>query len=85
MKVLIEMSLEHYDRFLEKCDEKSCPEFAILKHGIFTRRPNGDRFLRTVQIRCEMAQAKGLLDLAAKLCPDAVAEIEKSLGIPRGS
>lgn len=85
MKVLIEMPLEHYDRFLEKCDEKWCPEFAILKHGTFNRRPNGDRFLRTMQIHCEMAQAKRLLDLAAKLCPDAVPEIEKSIGVPRGS
>jgi hypothetical protein len=85
MKVLIEISLGHYDRFLEKCDEKSSPEFAILKHGTFNRRPNGDRFLRTVQIYCEMAQAKRLLDLAAKLCPDAVPEIEKAIGVARNS
>ena len=85
MKVLIEMALEHYDRFLEKCDENSCPEFAILKNGTFNRRPNGDRFLRTMQIHCEVAQAKRLLNLAAKLCPDAVPEIQKAIGSPRGS
>jgi hypothetical protein len=79
MKVLIELPIEHYDRFLQKCDERACPEFAILKDGIFNRRPNGDRFLRTMQIRCEMAQAKRLLDLAVKLCPDAVPEIERAL------
>jgi hypothetical protein len=67
MKVLIEISLAHYDRLLDKCNERSCPEFAILKHG---SRPNGDRFQRTIQIRCEMEQAKRLLDLAAKVCPD---------------
>jgi len=80
MKVLIEISLDHYDRLLDKCDERSCPEFTILKHGTFTRRPNGDRFLRTIQIRCEMEQAKRLLDLAAKLCPEAVPEIKKVIG-----
>jgi hypothetical protein len=85
VKVLIEISLGHYDRLLDKCDERSCPEFAILRHGVFTRRPNGDRFQRTIQIRCEMEQAKRLLDLAAKLCPEAVPEIEKVIGTERGS
>jgi hypothetical protein len=32
-----------------------------------------------------MAQAKRLLDLAAKLCPEAVLEIEKVIGTERGS
>jgi hypothetical protein len=85
MKVLIEISLDHYDRLLDKCDERSCPEFAILKHGTFTRRPNEGRFQRTIQIRCEMEQAKRLLDLAARLCPDAAPDIEKALGIEPGS
>jgi hypothetical protein len=85
VKVLIEISLAHYDRLLDKCDERSCPEFAILKHGTFTRRPNRDRFQRTIQIRCEMEQAKRLLDLAAKLCPEAASEIEKAIGIERDS
>ena len=80
MKVLIEISLDHYDRLLDKCDERSCPEFMILKHGTFTRRPNGDHFLRTIQIRCEIEQAKRLLGLAAKLCPEAVPEIKKVIG-----
>jgi len=85
MKVLIEIPLAHYDRFLAKCDEKSCPEFAILKHATFNRRAKGDRFLRTMQIHCEIAEAKRLLNLAATLCPDAVPEIEKAIGIPGGS
>ena len=41
-EALIEMLFEHFDRFLEKCDESSCPEFAILEHGTFNRRRNGD-------------------------------------------
>jgi hypothetical protein len=85
VKVLIEISLAHYDRLLDKCDERSCPEFAILKHGTFTRRPNGDRFQRTIQIRCEMAQAIRLLDLATKLCLEAASDIEKTIGIEGGS
>ncbi|HEV8725254.1 MAG TPA: hypothetical protein VGW77_31950 [Candidatus Binatia bacterium] len=56
-----------------------------MKHGTFTRRPNRDRFQRTIQIRCEMEQAKRLLDLAAKLCPEAASEIEKAIGIERDS
>jgi len=85
MKVLIEISLDHYDRLLDKYDETSCPEFAILKHGTFTRRPNEDPFQRTIQIRCEMAQAKRLLDLATKLCLKAASDIEKAIGIEGGS
>jgi len=85
VKVLIEISLAHYDRPPDKCDERSCPEFAILEHGTFTRRPNGDRFQGMIQIRCEIEQAKRLLDLAAKLCPEAVPEIEKVTGTERGS
>ena len=85
MKVLIEISLAHYDRLLDKCDERSCPEFAILKHGTFTAGTNGDRFQRTIQIRCEMAQAIRLLDLATKLCLKAASDIEKAIGIEGGS
>jgi len=73
------MSIHVYDRFLEKCDETSCPEFAILKVGVFNRRPNGDRFLRTMRICCELAQARRLLEVAEKICPAAVAEIEVAL------
>jgi hypothetical protein len=85
MKVLIEMPLERYDLFLQRCHETSCPEFAILKYATFNRRPNGDRFLRTMQIHCEMAQAKRLLNLAAKLCPGAVPDIEKAIGALPGA
>ena len=85
MKVVIEMPIQHYDRFLQKCDESACPEFAILKRGTFNRRVDGDRFLRTMQIHCETAQAKRLLKLATELCPEAVAEIQKALNFPGGS
>jgi hypothetical protein len=36
-------------------------------------------------MRYEMAQAKRLLDLAAKLCLEAASDIEKAIGIERGS
>ena len=85
MKVLIEISLAHYDRLLDKCDERSCPDFAILKHGTFTRRRNGDRFLRTIQICCEIAQAKRLLDRAWLPDQEAASDIGKAIGIERGS
>ena len=48
------MPFEHFDRFLEKCDESSCPEFAILNHGTFNRRPSGD----AMQIHLEPAGEK---------------------------
>ena len=79
------MPLEQYDRFLEKCHEKYYPEFLLLREATFNRTPNGDRFLRTMQIHCEAAQAKALLKLAGKLCPEAIPEIEKALGVERDS
>jgi hypothetical protein len=36
-------------------------------------------------MRYEMAQAKRLLDLAAKLCLEAASDIEKVIGIEWGS
>jgi hypothetical protein len=77
--VLIEMSLKHYDGFMNKCGERSSRAFLILKNGIMIRRPNEGRFFRTMQIRCDVDQAKRLLELAVLLYPDAVQEIQNAL------
>jgi hypothetical protein len=77
------MPLEEYDRFLDKCDRHSCPEFAILRHAIYSRRSNGDRFIRTMKVECEMRQAERLLALAANLCPSAAPAIESAIAQAR--
>jgi hypothetical protein len=75
LKALIEMLFEHFDRFLEKCDESSCPEFAILHHGTFNRRPSGD----AMQIYLEPVGEK-TSQLGG---PGAAPEVEKALSIRR--
>ena len=50
-----------------------------------TEIPNQTASNARIQMRYEMAQAKRLLDLAAKLCLEATSDIEKAIGIERGS
>ena len=78
--MLIEMSLDHYDRFLEKCDASS-REYEILKNGLIVRRPNVGHYERIMEIACEVREAQMLLAIARRLYPDAVSAIEKAIAI----
>ncbi len=78
--MLIEMSLDHYDRFLEKCDASS-REYEILKNGLIVRRPNDGHYERIMEIACEVREAQMLLAIARRLYPDAVSAIEKAIAI----
>ena len=84
MRILIEMPVERYDAFFDKCDP-SWPELSILPRGEFVRRLNGDRYLRIVQIDCPMFHARHLLELAKQIYPDAVPDIEDALAMPHAS
>jgi len=83
MKVTIELPLERYDRLRNKCPESS-PEFSVLLNGCIDRRPNGNgnEFERFIQILCDQKQAEALLNLATRLCPDAVHAIRRALKFP---
>ena len=84
MRVVIEMSLQHYDRFLFRCDPGS-REHALLKNGVIVRRPKADHFERIVEVDCTVEEAKALLDLAKQLYPAVVPDIEKAIAAPRDS
>jgi hypothetical protein len=84
MKGVVEMTLAHYDRFLERCDPSS-KEYGVLKTGLIVRRPKGDQFERIVEIHCELEEARWLLHLARQIYPDAVADIEYAIANPRDS
>jgi hypothetical protein len=84
VRVIIEMSLQHYDRFLFRCDPAS-REHALLKNGVIVRRPKQDHFERIVEIDCTLKEAKALLDLAKQLYPPVVPDIEKAIAAPRDS
>jgi hypothetical protein len=55
--MIIEMSLDHYDRLLEKCDASS-REWQILKNGLIVRRPNDGHYERIMEIACEVREAQ---------------------------
>jgi len=84
MKVLIELSIDHYDRLLEKSDLSS-REYEILANGLIVRRPKSDHYERIVEISCGMEDAQKLLDAATRNYPAAVAAIKTAIANPRNS
>jgi hypothetical protein len=84
VKVVIELSLGLYDGFVDKCDPTS-REYVLLKNGIVIRRPKADHFERIMEVHCDFQEAKELLDLARRIYPDAVPDIEKAIAAPRDS
>lgn len=78
----VELSLDHYDRFLELCDAYS-RECAILRNGVIARRPKDDHYERIMEISCVTRDVQKLLALADRICPAAVPEIQKSIDSSR--
>lgn len=76
--ITIEMSVDHYDRFVALCDPAS-REYAILKNGVPVRRPRESHFERVIEILCDTRDAQLLLALAEKICRVAVPAIEKAM------
>ena len=82
MKILIDISPEHYDRLLKEFTEES-RIYAILKNGLVIHRfEAGDEF-RTVEILCEKFHARMILTVAEMFCPEAAAEIEEAIRLSR--
>ena len=80
---MVEIPLDHYDRFIDQCDEAS-PCYTILKNGIIVRQPKADHFERVVEIECSVEKAKLLLDKAKRAYRQALPYIEKALAPARG-
>jgi hypothetical protein len=77
-RVIIEIPLPAYDRFVEQCEESS-REYEVLKNGLILRQPKGHDFERFVKIDCTLEDAKKLLLLANKICPEVVVAIAKGI------
>jgi hypothetical protein len=82
MKVTIEMSLDHYDQLSQLC-EVSRPEYEILKNALVVRPAKDGQYERTMEIPCQMQDAKLLLGYAFDFCRPAVPEIEKAIRYAR--
>ena len=82
MKILIDISLEHYDRLLSQFTQES-RIYAILKNGLVIHHFEGSNDFRTVEILCEKFHARMILSAAEIVCPEAVPEIEEAIRLSR--
>jgi hypothetical protein len=76
-RVSIEIPLSTYDRFIARC-EKFSLEYEVLKNGLINKSNRNDRF---VKIDCTSEDAKKLLSLATKACPDVLGDIARGMTI----
>jgi hypothetical protein len=82
MAILVSMPVEVYDGLLQKCSALS-REYLILKNGVVRRDLEGSAGPPTVEVLCETARAKFLLDFATLVYPAAAPYIEQSINLGR--
>ena len=82
MKIVVDISTEHYDRILNEFSEES-RMYAILKNGLVLHHFEGSNEFRTVEILCDKFYARMILAAAEMYCPQAVAEIEQAITLSR--
>ena len=82
MKILLEISPEHYDRLLSGVSEKSSL-YGVLKNGVVTYPTKAGAGLKMIEILCDKFHARMLRTLAANLSPQAVPQIEKAIRLSR--
>ena len=78
MKVLIEMSAEHYSELLGCCDGSSS-QFRTLIDGCLDRRSSSEGFEEVAQIICDAREAQQLLEFAIRVSTEAAEEIQSCL------
>ena len=78
MKILIEMSAEHYCELLGRCDGSSS-QFRTLIDGCLDRRPSSEGFEEVAQILCDTREAQQLLEFAMVVSTEAAEEIQSCL------
>ena len=78
MKILIDISPEHYDRILSEFTEES-HIYAILKNGLLIHHLEAGNEFRTVEILCDKFHARMILAAAEMYCPEAAAGIEEAI------
>jgi len=83
MKLLIEMTPEHYDEYLKMICSDWPQVYSILKSGIVIRKEIEDSERRMIQILCEEDKAYVLLRGAAAFSLAAANDIRKSLDLAR--
>jgi hypothetical protein len=82
LKILIDISPEHYDRLLSEFTEES-RIYAVLKNGLVIHHLKAGEVSKTVEILCEKFHARMILAVAEIFCPEAAAEIEEAIRLSR--
>jgi len=82
VKILIDISPEHYDRILSEFTEDS-RMYAILKNGLVIHHFEASNEFKTVDILCDKFHARMILAAAEIFCPEAAAEIEEAIRLSR--
>jgi hypothetical protein len=82
VKILIDISPEHYDRILSEFTEDS-RMYAILKNGLVIHHFEAGNEFRTVEILCDKFHARMILAAAEVFCPEAAAQIEEAIRLSR--
>ena len=77
--VVIKLPPEHYDLFVTACEITS-PEYTILKNNLVARTQSSEE-LPTVDILCDLDEAKLLLETARRVYPEAVPFIEDAMNV----
>jgi hypothetical protein len=82
VKILIDISPEHYDGLLSQFTDESLI-YTILKNGLVIHHFEAGNEFRTVEILCDKFHARMLLIVAEIFCPEAAAEIEEAIRLSR--
>jgi hypothetical protein len=82
MKILLEISPEHYDRLLSGVSEKS-PLYGVLKNGVVIQPAKSRTGCKMIEILCDKFHARMIRALAKNLSPQAVPQIEKAIRLSR--
>jgi hypothetical protein len=82
MKLLIEMSREHYDSLLVRVTKES-RLYSTLTSSMILRESEAISPTDTVMIVCEDDEAKALLQFAQQCCPEAAHQIEEAIKLGR--
>lgn len=81
MEILVEISEDEYATLLSRLTEDSSV-YSVLKNALVFEHPNGGSPSKAVGIPCGIVQAKMLLHLAEKICPEAASKIEDGMSRP---
>ena len=82
MKILLEISPEHYDRLLSGVSEKSAL-YGVLKNGVVVQSTKKGTQSKMIEILCDKFHARMLRSLAENFSPQAVPQIEKAIRLSR--